>query len=151
MITAIVCVSKTSASWENLLFPYAKTKAWISWSVTPHLISTFCFRYIDSTVPLLPEPLVVFCGCTARFMSDLVENHEDRFSHDGAQLKKLKELTFKWLLVLLWAWHMWLALWAPTLKTDVKTDVIGSLSFHPENRCKNRCDWLSELPPWKQM
>ena len=31
-----------------------------------------CFRYIDSTFPLLPLLLVTFCGCTAKFVSDLV-------------------------------------------------------------------------------
>ena len=30
-------------------------------------------------------PLAIFCGCTARFVSDLVRNREDRFSHDTAQ------------------------------------------------------------------
>ena len=30
--------------------------------------------------------VAVFCGCTARFVSELVENSEDRFSHDASQL-----------------------------------------------------------------
>ena len=51
-----------------------------------------CFRYIDSTIPLLPKsknskPLAIFCGCTARFVLDLVGNPEDRFSHNEAQIK----------------------------------------------------------------
>ena len=35
-----------------------------------------CFRYTDSTIPLLPKlkPLAIFCGCTALFVSDLVGN-----------------------------------------------------------------------------
>ena len=37
-----------------------------------------CFCCIDSAVPLLPKcdfkPLDIFCGCTARFVSDLVGN-----------------------------------------------------------------------------
>ena len=37
-----------------------------------------CFRYTD-------RPLAIFCGCTARFVSDLVGNPEDRFSHNEAQ------------------------------------------------------------------
>ena len=50
-----------------------------------------CFRYIDSTIPLLPKsenfkPPAIFCGCTARFVSDLVGNPEDWFSHDAAQM-----------------------------------------------------------------
>ena len=27
------------------------------------------------------KPLAIFCGCTARFVSDLVGNSEDRFSY----------------------------------------------------------------------
>ena len=49
-----------------------------------------CFRYTDSTIPLLPKSeisLAVFCGCTARFVSDLVENPEDQFSHNEAHMK----------------------------------------------------------------
>ena len=40
-----------------------------------------CFRYSDSTVPLLLlkirnfKILALFCVCTARFVSDLVGNH----------------------------------------------------------------------------
>ena len=50
-----------------------------------------CFRYTDSTIPLLPKskifkPLAVFCGCTARFVWDLVGNPEDRFSQNEAHL-----------------------------------------------------------------
>ena len=51
-----------------------------------------CFCYIDSTFPLLPKskifkPVAIFCGCTARFVSDLVGNPEDRFSRDRANLR----------------------------------------------------------------
>ena len=50
-----------------------------------------CFHYIDSTIPLLSkskkiQPLAIFCGCRARFVSDLVGNPEDRFSRVAAQL-----------------------------------------------------------------
>ena len=31
------------------------------------------------------EPLAIFCGCTARFVSDLVGNPEDRVSYDMAR------------------------------------------------------------------
>ena len=40
-----------------------------------------CFRYTDSTIPLLPKfirnfmLLAVFCACTGRFVSDLFGNH----------------------------------------------------------------------------
>ena len=52
-----------------------------------------CFRYINSTIPLLPinykrsfKPLAIFCGCIARFVSELVENPEDQFSHNTASM-----------------------------------------------------------------
>ena len=50
-----------------------------------------CLHYTDCTIPLLFKfrnfkPLAVLCGCTARFMSDLVGNPEDRFSHNEADL-----------------------------------------------------------------
>ena len=45
-----------------------------------------CFRYIDSTIPLLSKPLAILCGCRAWFVWDLVGNPEDRFSHNEAQL-----------------------------------------------------------------
>ena len=32
------------------------------------------------------KPLAIFCGCTARFVSDLVGNPEDRFSHNEAHI-----------------------------------------------------------------
>ena len=35
------------------------------------------------------KPLAIFDGCTAWFVSDMVGNPEDRFSHDTAQLKWL--------------------------------------------------------------
>ena len=55
-----------------------------------------CFRYTDSTIPRIFKceisfkPLAIFCGCTARFVSDLVGNTEDRFSHDEAHMVKLE-------------------------------------------------------------
>ena len=42
------------------------------------------FRNTDSTIPLLPKPLAIFCGGTSRFVSGLVGNPEDRFSHNEA-------------------------------------------------------------------
>ena len=48
-------------------------------------------RYIDTTSPQLSKSeistlLAIFCGCRARFMSNLVGNSEDRFSRDEAQM-----------------------------------------------------------------
>ena len=49
-----------------------------------------CFCYKDSTIPKLHKPEIsnIFCGCTARFLSDLVRKPEERFSRDAAQLSK---------------------------------------------------------------
>ena len=47
-----------------------------------YLIQFFYFLNPNS------KPLVIFCGCTAQFVSDLVENTEDRFSHDAAQITR---------------------------------------------------------------
>ena len=38
------------------------------------------------------KPLVILCGCTARFVSDLVGNPEDRFSHNEAHIGSRLEL-----------------------------------------------------------
>ena len=45
-----------------------------------------CFRHTDSAIPLLSKSLAIFYGCTARFVSDLVGNPEDRFSHNEAHI-----------------------------------------------------------------
>ena len=51
-----------------------------------------CFRYTDSTIPLLTKSeisslyLTIFGDCTARFVSDLVGNPEDRFSQNEARM-----------------------------------------------------------------
>ena len=37
-----------------------------------------CFRYIESTIRLLPK-FEIFCGCTAWFVLDLVENPKTGF------------------------------------------------------------------------
>ena len=39
-----------------------------------------CFRYMDSNF----KPQAIFCVCTDRFVSDLVRNPEDGFSHKEA-------------------------------------------------------------------
>ena len=48
-----------------------------------------CFHYIESTIPLIPQSEIsslkaIVCGCTVRFVSDLVGNRADRFSPDMA-------------------------------------------------------------------
>ena len=69
-------------------FAYAKTKTQVSFAVTAKLISAFVFatRIVQSLYFLNPnfKLLTISCGCTARFVSDLVENPEDWFSHNEA-------------------------------------------------------------------
>ena len=50
-----------------------------------------CFHYIDSTIPLLSKSensktQAIFYGCTALFVSDLVENPIGKFSQDTAHM-----------------------------------------------------------------
>ena len=50
----------------------------------PEADHRFCFRYIDSTIPLLSKsenfkPLAIFCSCTAWFVSDQVGNQNVGF------------------------------------------------------------------------
>ena len=66
--------------------PDAK-KAQISCEADQHL----CSRITESTIPFLFliqnfQPLAIFCACMARFVSYLVRNPEDRFSHDTAHI-----------------------------------------------------------------
>ena len=79
-----------AAKWENRIFANAKTKTQISFAVTAKLISAFVFatRIVQSLFFLNTkfQALAIFCGCTAWFVSDLVGNPEDRFSHVVAHL-----------------------------------------------------------------
>ena len=48
------------------------------------------FRYIDSTIPLLPKsenfkPLTIFCGCTARYSGPGRKPHK-KVSHDATHI-----------------------------------------------------------------
>ena len=66
---------------------YTKTKTQISCMVTAQLISTFVSLHIVQSLFFLNfKPLAIFCDCTARFVSDLVVNPEDRFSCDTAHM-----------------------------------------------------------------
>ena len=68
-------------------FAYAKTKTQISCAETAQLISAFVFatQIVQSLYFLIQnfKLLAIFCSCTARFVSDLVRNSEDRFSRDA--------------------------------------------------------------------
>ena len=66
---------------------HAKTKGQISCKVNAQLIRALYFApwIVQSLFLLNFKPLSIFCGCTARFVTDLVRNPEDRFSPDVAQ------------------------------------------------------------------
>ena len=46
------------------------------------------FVFPDSTIPLLPKPLTIFCIYTAGFLFKQIGNPEDGFSHDEANIYK---------------------------------------------------------------
>ena len=73
---------------KKRLFAYAKTKTQISFAVTVKLISAFVFatRIVQYLLFLNFKHLAIFRGCRAWFMSDLVGNPEDRFSHNEAHI-----------------------------------------------------------------
>ena len=56
-----------------------------------------CFRYIDSTIPLLSKPLAIFCSCTALFVSDQVGNQ-----NVGFLMTRLIYLKYLYLSFFLW-------------------------------------------------
>ena len=67
--------------------PYANNKGTDQGS----LISTFVDRCLESIISLvyiseISSLLASFCGCAGRFVSYLVANPEDKFSHDEAHI-----------------------------------------------------------------
>ena len=46
----------------------------------------FCFSYIESAIPIFPKPLAIHGGFKVWFVSDLVENPENRFSRYAAHI-----------------------------------------------------------------
>ena len=70
---------------------YAKIKAQISCAVNGQLISAIVPASLSPLLPKTPnfKPLMIIsqlCGCTAWFVSDLVEHPKYTFYHDGAHL-----------------------------------------------------------------
>ena len=65
------------------------------------LISAFVVRCLDSRISLnfyirSCKPLASFCGCAGRFLSYLVANPENRFSHDGAHISRIMTKPTNW-------------------------------------------------------
>ena len=72
-------------------FCIVKTKVLICWAIITQLISAFGFATIREYNPYISKSencksLPIFCCGVARFASDLVQNPEDRFSHDVGHL-----------------------------------------------------------------
>ena len=67
-----------------------KNKVQINCVVTAQLIRAFVFatKVVNFSTSLIRhfKPLATILGCTARFVSDLVGNPEDRLCHDVAQI-----------------------------------------------------------------
>ena len=76
---------------RKAFFAYAKTKTQISFAVTAKLNSAFviAIRMVHCLYYLNPKfkPLAILCGCKVRFVSGLIVNPEDRFSHIEAHLR----------------------------------------------------------------
>ena len=88
---------------KSPVFAYVKTQAQISCvvtscMVTAQLISAFVFvtKIVQSPFFLHFKPLAIFCDCTVWFVSDLVGNPEDRFSHDVDHLPITKTNFIHW-------------------------------------------------------
>ena len=75
---------------KNRLFAYAKNIGANQLRDYHTVDQRLWFRYIDSTFFSFLDPkfkpLSISIGCTARFVSDMVGNAEDMFSHDAARL-----------------------------------------------------------------
>ena len=70
---------------EKTCLLHVKTKTQISYMVNTELLSALVFttyRYIVQPLCFLNrnfKPIAIFCGCTARFVSDLVETLKTGF------------------------------------------------------------------------
>ena len=94
-----------ATSWENLLLPYANNKGTDQPAHLRSLISTFVVRCLESIIPLVSIYKILsrsLCSWADRFESTLVENPEDRFSHDEAHLI----IKFQWDIMWLTKYHM---------------------------------------------
>ena len=85
---------------KNLFLSYTNNKGADQPAHPRSLISTFVVRCLDSIYIRNFKHLASFCGCAGRFESYLVENSENRFSRDEAQItseKKISGSTLAWL------------------------------------------------------
>ena len=82
----VCCLDSMSLVMKNLAFCICRNKGTDQQRGNCTADQRLCFRHIDSTSPQHPTPLAIFCGCAVQFVSDLVRNSEDRFSHDAASM-----------------------------------------------------------------
>ena len=71
------------------VFAYAKTKGGNQLHGNRLADQRLCFRYMNSTIPLLPKSeisslIAIFFCCKAWFVSDLFGNPKHRFLHEAA-------------------------------------------------------------------
>ena len=79
-------LSLSSFTYDGAHVDHVMTKSVVSLQV--QLISAFVVDYLDSKTPLF-KPLAIVCGCTARLVSNLVRNPEDRLSSGAAHATPL--------------------------------------------------------------
>ena len=72
-----------AASWENLLFHLRKQRR-RSAARLLQLADQHLYFLPLRPISEVSSLLVIFCGCTARFVLDWVRNPENRFSHNAA-------------------------------------------------------------------
>ena len=82
---------------RNRLFCICENKDADQLRGSRELDQRLCFRYTDCAITHYIHPKFHFCGSTDRFVSDLVGNAEDRFSHNEAHIikNKIEELKKK--------------------------------------------------------
>ena len=96
--------------------------------ITAKLIRAFVFAtWIVQSLYFLNlkfQASSIFCGCTARFVSDLVGNPEARFSCNVAQLSIFSQQSFS---------HHWLGIFLSPLKTNNDFFFCNILKQHYES------------------
>ena len=82
--------TKWTMSWENLFMQYANNKGSDQPAHPLSLISAFVVGFLDSIIPVLAiseiSRLASFWSWAGWFESYLIDNPEDRFSHDVARI-----------------------------------------------------------------
>ena len=91
-----------------------KIKTQISCALTAKLISSFVFTTETVQSFNFLNPKFQACGCTARIVSDLARNREDRFSHDDAHTRMHSTYLHKKMSRVMRNPTFWLLTWSDT-------------------------------------